>query len=272
MSSLTSPLYDDKGPSQCGSEKYSSLAGLTECSQKCKSTYANPMMDSSCPSYCNFYDTYSNVNSIYSPNTIYIPPNSAARIYNYPIGVNADFIVSQPQIVNWSGKLQSNNLSGQPLSMNPGSLMSKLTSNLASMRAKLSELVDIQSQVKRAAQDFALANNIQKGVLATGLTRLAERSKTLNADISNMNNENISTSGNLAPFTVRNDKQNAAVISARENSKRISKDAQAINNQIILLNDLSSQRSMQAGPAQANNLGAESFRYNRRMQPKSFNL
>ena len=272
MSSLTSPLYDDKGQSQCGSEKYSSLAGLTECSQKCKSTYANPMMDSSCPSYCNFYDSYSTVKNVYSPNTMYIPPNSAARIYNYPIGVNSDYIVSQPQIVNWSGKLQSNNLSGQPLAMNPSSLMSKLTSNLASMKAKLSELVDIQSQVKRAAQDFALANNIQKGTLSTGVTRLAERSKTLNADISNMNNENITTAGNIAPFTVRNDAQNSAVMSARENSQRIAKDAQAINNQIILLNDLSSHRAMQAGPAQSDNLGAESFRYRRSRQEKGVTL
>jgi hypothetical protein len=265
MNSSIAPQYLDIGrPSQGGSDKYSSLAGFTECSQKCQSTYANPMLDSSCPSYCNFYDSYSTVKNIYSPNTIYIPPNSAARIYNYPIGVNADYMVTQPQIVNWSGKLQSNNLSGQPLSMNSDSLMNKLTSNLASMKAKLSELVDIQSQVKKAAQDFVLANNIQKGVLSTGVTRLAERSKALNSDIANMNNDNITTAVNIAPFTVRNDAQNAAVVNARENSQRIAKDAQAINNQIILLNDLGSQRAMQAGPAQSDNLGAESFRYNRR--------
>lgn len=266
MSSMQSPQYVDAGcPSQCSSGKYSAMAGSAACSQKCQSTYANPSMsDSGCPSYCNFFDSYSTVPNMYSPNTIYIPPNSAARIYNYPIGVNSDYRVSQPQIVNWAGQTQSNNLSGQPLEMNPVSLMNKLKANLAAMGSKLTEMNGIQTGVKKSVSDFAVANSAQKQQIASDLKTLAMRSKSLNDDIMNLNSDNISTAVNIAPFVSRNDVQNAAVNASREASQAIAKKSQSINNQVILLNDLHAQRVVSANPPAAKNLSAESFRYARR--------
>ena len=110
-----SPSYRDAGcPSQCMSENtYSSIEGFDDCTESDYSDYLNPESKGSNTSKCNAQDNYSKINNIYSSSTIYIPPASASRIYNYPITVDDNFKVVQPQIVNWKGDTQFNNLTGE---------------------------------------------------------------------------------------------------------------------------------------------------------------
>ena len=122
------PTYRDAScPSQCMSENtYLPLSGRDQCSMNEMGDYTSPYADKNTPSYCNFMDNYSRVGNIYAPSTIYIPPESAARIYNYPIGVNSDFMVTQPQIVDWKAQTEFNNLTDSPILKNPGEMMKKI--------------------------------------------------------------------------------------------------------------------------------------------------
>jgi hypothetical protein len=274
MSQNSSILYKDAGcPSQCNIEKYSSIAGKTACSNKCSSVYANPYSEAQCPSYCNFYDTYTTVSNMYSSNTMYIPPNSAARIYHYPIGINADYMVTQPQIVNFSGQSKMNNLSGQPLLNDPSSIESAMANNLSMMGSKLVELKQLQSQMVALSENFKRATTNQKVDLVAQGKRIAERSNTLFTEVSNANNEIVTLAINIAPFTVRDDARNTVVDNTRKQAQMITKEAQAINNQMIILQDLSAQRTaqlqqeVQAGVPAPTNLSAEPFRYRRRYGP-----
>lgn len=206
--------YRDSGfPSQTMSENtYVSVSGKSDCASKCKSVYNNVYSsDSSCPSYCNFYDTYSDLDNIYSASTMYIPPESAARLYTYPIGVGDDQLVVQPQIVNWYGKTEFNNLTDNQLNQDPESAMQNMTSAVQEISQKLPQLESLSSSISHISGIVAKVTPNDRLTLANTAIAQAKEAKNLYNDIVKMVSVVKSASNNIAPFTVRNVSKQSAI-------------------------------------------------------------
>ncbi len=199
------PTYRDAGcPSQCMSENsYSALSGKDECSMKDTGDYTSPFRTATTPSYCNFLDNYSKVANIYSPTTIYIPPQSAARIYTYPIGVNSDFMVTQPQIVNWKGQTEFNNLNDSPIIQDPAALMMQIEKDINDVENLSAELNSIKAQIMQIKNMITSAQGQAKIDLAMQAIELAKKGSMVFNELKRKSSSVITGSQNAAPYTVR---------------------------------------------------------------------
>ncbi len=225
------PTYRDAScPSQCMSENtYLPLTGRDECSMEDLGDYTSPYADKNTPSYCNFMDNYSRVGNIYAKSTIYIPPESAARIYNYPIGVNSDFMVSQPQIVNWKAQTEFNNLTSSPIIQDPGKLMMQMEKDLnevENMSAQLTALKAQSSQLVKAANS---AKGDEKVRLANQAQEVAKKAEMVFGALKNKVNSITVGSQNAAPYTVRDPTKQSKVDAMVSRIKMLQKSSQQAN-------------------------------------------
>jgi len=223
--------YRDAGcPSQCATENsYMSLMGNSQCSENEKGEYSNPFSSSATPSYCNFYDGYANVNNIYSPSTMYIPPQSAARIYNYPIGVNSDFMVTQPQIVNWNGETEFNNLSSMPVVQDPSKLVEQVNTTIAEVEAAANGLMTLKTTMGQiVAQSMSVSGQGRVDLANKGI-EVAKQSKELYSQIMNKISFLKASVQNVAPYTVRDVKLQSVIDRMLTAAKKMDQVAQSAN-------------------------------------------
>jgi hypothetical protein len=199
------PTYRDAScPSQCMSENtYLPLTGRDECSMNERGDYTSPFADKNTPSYCNFMDNYSRVGNIYAPSTIYIPPESAARIYNYPIGVNSDFMVTQPQIVNWNAQTEFNNLTSSPIIQDPTALMQQIEKDVNEIENMAAKLQALREQVAEIARMADSAQGTEKITLANQAIALEKQALDISNDLKRKVSGVKTSSQNAAPYTVR---------------------------------------------------------------------
>jgi len=245
------PTYRDAGcPSQCMSENsYSSLTGKDECSMKDTGDYTIPFSDVSTPSYCNFLDNYSKVGNIYSPSTIYIPPQSAARIYTYPIGVNSDFMVTQPQIVDWKGNTQFNNLTNSPIIQDPAALMKQLEIDINVVEDSAAKLNMLKEQITQIKNMILSAQGTAKIELAVQAIDLAKKADMLYNDIKHKSSSVVTGSQNAAPYTVRDSAKQNKIDSLVARVKMIQRASHAANIDIAIAADLSTNIAKQTANA-----------------------
>jgi hypothetical protein len=234
------PTYRDAGcPSQCMSENsYSALSGVDQCAMNELGDYTSPFANKNTPSYCNFLDNYSRVGNIYAPSTIYIPPESAARIYHYPIGVNSDFIVTQPQIINFQAQTEFNNLSSSPIIQDPAALMKEIETDINEVRNGEAQLAALRVSIMQIQDAMKTASNEQAIQLANKGIEIAKQARAIYNDLQNKVSM-IKTSGqNVAPYTVRDVAKQAKVDSIIKEVLSLQRMAQQSNIAVAAKADL----------------------------------
>jgi len=234
------PTYRDAGcPSQCMSENsYSALSGVDQCAINELGDYTSPFANKNTPSYCNFLDNYSRVGNIYSPSTIYIPPESAARIYNYPIGVNSDFIVTQPQIVNFQAQTEFNNLSSTPIIQDPAALMQAIDSDINIVKNNEAQLNALKVSIMQIQESMKTATPEQSIQLANKGIEIAKQAKSIFNELQGKVSVIKSNAQNVAPYTVRNTANQAKIDSILRDVINSNRNAQQSNIAIATRADL----------------------------------
>ena len=235
-----SPSYRDAGcPSQCMSENtYSSIEGFDECSESDYSDYLNPESKGSNTAKCNAQDNYSKVNNIYSPSTIYIPPASASRIYNYPITVDNNFKVVQPQIVNWKGDTQFNNLTGKtnkeynindvPVFLAQAAIdVNNIEKSIGDLQLINKNILDIKLNIMNS-QGVAKVNMAKTGI------ELSKKSRELYKKIAMKAGSVVANSRNIAVFTVRDTVVQPKIDALVDYLNKVQTEAKNLNNSTIL--------------------------------------
>jgi len=180
---------------------YSTMSSKT-CG-KCGDIYNNVYAEHTCPSYCNFNAPYTTLQNMYAPSTIYIPPDEAARLYNYPIGVSSNYLVAQPQIVNWNMDTQFNNISGMPVSQDPKEVMSQVQSALSAIQSNMAQLNAIRDEAVSMSSSFRAASPENKLEIAKRVLTMEEKGKMLMGDVIQKFQFINASATNIAPYTVR---------------------------------------------------------------------
>ena len=235
-----SPSYRDAGcPSQCMSENtYSSIEGFDDCSESDYSDYLNPESKGSNTSKCNAQDNYSKVNNIYSSSTIYIPPASASRIYNYPITVDDNFKVVQPQIINWKGDTQFNNLTGEtnkeyntndvPVFLAQAAIdIKNVEKSIADLQVINKNILDIKLNIMNS-QGVAKVNMAKTGI------ELSKKSRELYKKVALKAGSIVANSRNIAVFTVRDPVVQPKIDALVDYLNKVQTSAKNLNNSTIL--------------------------------------
>lgn len=240
MSYYNSTVYRDAGcPSQCMSENsYSALSSKDECAMNEMGDYTSPFRSSNTPSYCNFNDNYSKIQTMYAPSTIYIPPASAARIYTYPIGVNSDFMVVQPSIVNWKGESEFNNLSSSPIIQDPAALMAQMERDINDIENLAASLMAIRAEMSQLKQGILSTQGQQKIDLAVRGIDLAKQAEMTFNELKRKVSGVSSTSQNVAPYTVRDVNKQASIDALVDRVKNLQRSSQQANIAIASVADI----------------------------------
>ena len=235
-----SPSYRDAGcPSQCMSENtYSSIEGFDDCSESDYSDYLNPESKGSNTSKCNAQDNYSKVNNIYSPSTIYIPPLSASRIYNYPITVDDNFKVVQPQIINWKGDTQFNNLTGEHTKDNTSNdvpvFLSQAAIDIKNVEKSIGDLQLINKNILDIKLNIMDSQGVAKVNMANTGIELSKNSRKLYKNIAMTAGSIIANSRNIAVFTVRDPIIQPKIDALVDYLNKLQTEAKNLNNSTIL--------------------------------------
>ena len=234
------PTYRDAGcPSQCMSENsYSALSGIDQCATNELGDYTSPFANKNTPSYCNFLDNYSKVGNMYAPSTIYIPPESAARIYHYPIGVNSDFIVTQPQIINFQAQTEFNNLSSTPIIQNPAALMEEIETDINVVRNGEAQLSALRVSIMQVQEAMKTASNEQLIRLANKGIEIAKQARSIYNELQNKVSMIKSSAQNVAPYTVRDVAKQAKVDYVIKEVLSLQRSAQQSNIAVATRADL----------------------------------
>lgn len=185
-------------------EGYSTLSSKT-CS-KCGDIYSNVYSEHTCPSFCNFNTSYTTLQNMYAPSTIYIPPDEAARLYNYPIGVSSNYLVTQPQIVNWNADTEFNNISGMPVSQDPKEVYNQVVRTLTTLKSHATDLSGAKEEVDSLIGAFRTATPQNKLEVAKRAITLENKARILMNDVISNVQFITSSATNVAPFTVRDSK------------------------------------------------------------------
>ncbi len=234
------PTYRDAGcPSQCMSENsYSALSGVDQCAMNELGDYTSPFANKNTPSYCNFLDNYSRVGNMYAPSTIYIPPESAARIYHYPIGVNSDFIVTQPQIINFQAQTEFNNLSSSPIIQDPAALMQAIESDINVVKNNEAQLAALRLSIMQIQDAMKTATPEQAIQLANKGIEIAKQAKSIYNELQNKVSVIKSNGQNVAPYTVRDVAKQSKIDSILRSVVDSARNAQQSNIAIATRADL----------------------------------
>lgn len=220
---------------------YSTISSKT-CS-KCGDIYSNVYSEHTCPSFCNFNTSYTTLQNMYAPSTIYIPPDEAARLYNYPIGVSSNYLVTQPQIVNWNMDTEFNNISGTPVSQDPKEVYTKVMTTLATLRSHASDLSALKEEVNSLVGVYRKASPQDKLEIAKRAITLEDKARMLMNDAVSNVQFITSSATNVAPFTVRNSQLQGQVNSVLASIKEIKNVAQGIFYNIKTTVDLLKDKS-----------------------------
>lgn len=234
------PTYRDAGcPSQCMSENsYSALSGVDQCAINELGDYTSPFANKNTPSYCNFLDNYSRVGNMYAPSTIYIPPESAARIYHYPIGVNSDFIVTQPQIINFQAQTEFNNLSSSPIIQDPAALMQAIESDINVVKNNEAQLAALRVSMMQIQDSMKTATPEQAIQLANKGIEIAKQAKSIFNELQTKVSNIKSNAQNVAPYTVRDVTKQSKIDSVLKAIIESGRNAQQSNVAIATRADL----------------------------------
>ncbi len=180
---------------------YSTMSSKT-CG-KCGDIYNNVYAEHTCPSFCNFNAPYTTLQNMYAPSTIYIPPDEAARLYNYPIGVSSNYMVAQPQIVNWNMDTQFNNISGMPVSQDPKEVLGQVQNALNTITSNMGQLEALVQEANSIAVSFRNASAENKLELVKRVLTIEEKGKMLMGDVIQKFQFINASATNVAPYTVR---------------------------------------------------------------------
>lgn len=220
---------------------YSTLSSNT-CS-KCGDIYSNVYSEHTCPSFCNFNTSYTTLQNMYAPSTIYIPPDEAARLYNYPIGVSSNYLVTQPQIVNWDMDTEFNNISGMPVSQDPKEVYAQVVKVLSVLKGHASDLHTLNAEVNKLVGAFKNANAQNQLELAKKAVALEKQAHAYMNDVVSNVQFITSSATNVAPFTVRDSSLQSKVNEAIASINKIKNIAQStyykVKTSVDLLKDKS---------------------------------